>query len=58
MGGLENITNPYLLVPGTGGTNEEDWDTTYKLLLGRNTSVPGGGLGYDGMSILHHLCEQ
>lgn len=47
FGGLENITNPYLLVPGTGGNNEEDWDTTYKLLLGKNTSVPGGGLGYD-----------
>ncbi|KAL8292612.1 hypothetical protein RQP46_001224 [Phenoliferia psychrophenolica] len=47
FGGLENVSNPYLLVPGTGGNNEEDWDTTYKLLLGKNTTVPGGGLGYD-----------
>lgn len=43
-----------LAVPGTGGTNEEDWDTTYKLLLGKNTTVPGGGLGYDGPSHFHH----
>ncbi|KAK4702121.1 hypothetical protein P7C70_g4104, partial [Phenoliferia sp. Uapishka_3] len=47
VGGLSNVKNPYLLVPGTGGNDEEDWDTTYLLLLGKNTSVPGGGLGYD-----------
>lgn len=39
----------FSIVPGTGGTAAECWDTNYKLLLGRNVSfIPGGGLGYDG----------
>ncbi|KAL8283297.1 hypothetical protein RQP46_005707 [Phenoliferia psychrophenolica] len=35
-------------LPGTGGNCEDHWGPSYKILLGKNTDVPGGGLGYDG----------
>lgn len=50
-------SNPYFLVPGTGGNYDDDWKPTYEILLGKlpasNTTLPGsagifpGGLGYD-----------
>lgn len=39
------------LVPGTGGTAASDYDNNYLLLLGKNTGVAGGGLGYDVCSV-------